>query len=284
MPPAQNEMTVKEMYDDLKHLIEDIKAQNRGIHEELKTLQTRVNLIENNHKEDNNSLITLQREIRKNNLVIFGLPGEEDEDLLHKILEFLKTVLKVQISEQEINDVYRFGKGDKDRPILVKLVSAHKKFRILKQGILLKGTKISISNDLIKEDREKQKILRKHLKLARNQGLEAKIINYKLLVNNSFLTVNDLYKIEEKQTIQNIESENTAQSTENPTINSDQTYTNSEIIKASKSHRGPRSQNISSGEVSKSNQTVKKPHQQSTIYSEYITRSKSIESDVRRKK
>lgn len=283
MPSSQNEMTVKEMYDDLKHLIEGIKAQNSVIHEKLKTLEARVELLENKHKEDNNNLITLQREVRKNNLVIFGIPGEEEEDLVHKILEFLKTVLKVQTSEEEINDVYRFGKSEKDRPVLVKFVSAHKKFQILKQGILLKGTKISISNDLIRQDREKQKILRKHLKLARNQGLEAKIIQYKLLVNNSLLTVNDLYKIEEKQTIQNIESENTTQSTGNHAINSNQT-SNFESIKSSKSYRGPRSQNISQGVVSKTTQPAKKPHQQRTIHSEYITRSKSIETEVRMKK
>lgn len=273
-------MTVKEMYDDLKHLIEGIKNQYAHIHTDLKTIEDRVTLLENKIEEKENSPITFQREIRRNNLVIFGLTEEAEEELLHKIIEFLKTILKVQISAQEINSVYRFGRSDKDRPVILKLVSFHKKVQILKQGILLKGSNISISNDLNKEDREKQKILRKHLKLAKTQGLEAKIVNFKLLLNNTVLSVEDLTEIEKKQ---NADLEKT-QSAEKQATTSEHSQTTSGNTKASKTHRSPRPHVISTELVSKLNQTVKKPQQHPTIYSEYITRSKSSESNSRTKK
>lgn len=278
MPPMQNEMTVKEMYDDLKHLIEGITNQFHDIHAEIKTLKARVNVLEDKNKEDNNCLITIQRELRKNNLIIFGLSEEEEENLLHKVIELFGSKLKVQVSALEINNIYRFGRSKKNRPVIVKFVSFYKKLQILKNGILLKGANVSISNDLIKEDREKQNILRKHLKLARSQGLEAKIVNFKLLLGDTYLTVNDLLKIEEKQ---QTESEQT-QSLEAEGTTTEHSQNKEENIKILKNQEVIRQQDIPSALVSKHKQT--KLQQNHTIYSEYITRSKSSQSQRRRKK
>lgn len=51
-----------------------------------------------------------------NNMVIFELAEEVEEDQLHKIFDIRETILKVQISENRIEYANRFGKSNKDRP------------------------------------------------------------------------------------------------------------------------------------------------------------------------
>lgn len=49
-------MTVQEMYDDLRYLIEGIQIKFHDIHAEIKNVEARVNVLEN--KKVNNCLIT----------------------------------------------------------------------------------------------------------------------------------------------------------------------------------------------------------------------------------
>lgn len=59
---------------------------------DIKTLWARLNVLEIKNKEDNISQTIINGKSAKNNLLIFGLPEEEEEeDLLHKVLEFFKT-------------------------------------------------------------------------------------------------------------------------------------------------------------------------------------------------
>lgn len=168
----------------------------------MQQVETKVLGLEKQEKRNSDQILHLQRELKKNNLIIFGLEEEEEEDLLSKIIDLFNTTLKLKVTESDINNVFRFGRKNKSRPILVKFITCYKKTAVLKQGSLLKTTQISISNDLIKEDREKQKVLREHLKTARGAYPDAKIVKNQLLVNNKYYTVNELIAISNQNTIQ----------------------------------------------------------------------------------
>ncbi|CAG9759995.1 unnamed protein product [Ceutorhynchus assimilis] len=111
----------------------------------------------------------------------------------------------------DIDNVCVFGKS---RHILVKLTSFLKSREILTNCKKLKGTGVSISEDLSKEEREENKILRKHLKEAKEQKLNAYIKNNQLVVNGQAYTAEELQKEEETE-IQNLNKPNSAPPTPN---------------------------------------------------------------------
>lgn len=82
------------------------------------------------------------------------------------ICDTMKDLLEVDLVLSDISDIYSLGRSEKS-PIKLELVSHLKKRDILQNSKELKGSKIYISNDLTKKQREECKLLRKHLIRAR---------------------------------------------------------------------------------------------------------------------
>lgn len=137
--------------------------------------------------------IYLERKLRKNNIIIFGLPLSESS-IVEQIIKKLNELFSLQINISDLNNVYKIGKGTVP-PIVVEFVSYLKKIEIFNQPDKLKnlkGTGISISNDMCQEDRVIQKTLRKHLKKAREENKQARIKGEKLEIENVWYSVKDL--------------------------------------------------------------------------------------------
>lgn len=269
MSDDEREMTLNEVYKNIKDLIKetshDIKTEIVDIKTQLHQVEEKVTILDNQDKRNREQLMYLQRELRKNNLVIFGLAENDEEDLIDKVLELFTENLKVKVSISEINQVYRFGQKNGVRPILVKLVTLHKKFELLKQGVLLKNTNIFIANDLIKEDREKQKILRKHLKIARAENVDARIIKNRLLINDVLFTTDQLIAISEQgNTNTNTESKELVQNNNNK----------GKSISKPLPTQGRQKNKFKQANIDT----------HTTNFSSYITRAKKIESSLRAKK
>lgn len=168
---------------------------------------------------------TLERKVKKNNLVIFGLKPDL-KNFTKDTLAKINSMLEVDIVEEDLNNIYSIGKSVSP-PIVLELVSFLKKVHILKQVKKLKGTGISISNDLSKEDREEQKILSSHLKTAKEQYPNAKIRGHKLIIGKNIYTAEDLLELEkscEKNIDQQSSNEGDSSSTETPEIESEQQH------------------------------------------------------------
>lgn len=134
----------------------------------------------------------LEKELRKNNIIICNLGYEEENDILKFTLEKLNQLLDINISKEEINNIYAIGKNKRDRPIIVKFTSYLTKQSVLKNCKKLKGTNISISEELALEERRNQKILRQHLKQARAKKLNAYIKGDNLYINEEIYNAEKL--------------------------------------------------------------------------------------------
>ncbi|KAG5885365.1 hypothetical protein JTB14_035168 [Gonioctena quinquepunctata] len=137
----------------------------------------------------------LERKSRKNNLVLFGIKTDENDNLAEIATETLIKELKVNIKLDDVNNAYKLGK-DATSPIVIEFVSFFKKLTIFQNKTKLRELNekgISITNDMSKEDREKQKILRKHLK----QNCVANIKGFTLYINNKPHSVEKLQILEE---------------------------------------------------------------------------------------
>lgn len=136
---------------------------------------------------------SLEKQIRRKNLIIKGIVDEEKEEELitkEKVEAVLsKMGIKIEI-ESETEEIRRIGKyiEGRARPVIIKLMKFNKKIEILKNSNNLKGTEIWIDEDYPKEVQEERRQLIPIMKTAREQGQKAQLRYNKLIINN------ELYK------------------------------------------------------------------------------------------
>lgn len=139
---------------------------------------------------------------------MFGLTVD-GSDLVAQTLAKLNSLLDLTLTTGDINNIYKIGRGT-NSPIVIEFVSFLKKAEVFKDTEKLKSLKntgVAVGNDLCREDREHQKILRKHLKRAKEAGQEAKIIGDKLKINSRVFTITELESGSESETDDNDGSE-----------------------------------------------------------------------------
>ncbi|CAG9773580.1 unnamed protein product [Ceutorhynchus assimilis] len=176
---------------DITEIKSELEKQNISVLE----LQQKITVLETENATLKEKLERIEQEGKKNNIILFGLQEEENDqqNLRKNIIKFCVDRLEVSIAEEDLNDVYRLGKpNSRSRGVLIKLVRAHIKQEILKNARKLKNTGFSLTNDLIPELRQQQKILVKHLKEAKSKNYSAKIVKNKLVVNGEEYTIEQL--------------------------------------------------------------------------------------------
>lgn len=163
-------------------LLEDIQTENVTLKQEIKGLEKRVSFLE--------------RDRREKNLIFYNIEELEGAPLQNSLIDFLEKQMRIRLQPHEIDDVFRIGRRDTNtdnkRPVILKLTSHLKRREILSNLKFLKGTKISVSEDLCREDREKKKILYSHFKAAKARGYPAKLFSYKVVINGISYTSDQL--------------------------------------------------------------------------------------------
>lgn len=178
-------ISTNELYKKLTEYIEKkFTEQKSEIEELVLPIKTKCQQLEERIKY-------LERKNRKNNIVIFGLKTENNTSLLNQVLNKLNSILNININQTHINDIYRVGQKN---VIVLEFLSNLIKGEVFKNIKNLKGTGISIANDLCKEDQQDKQILYHNLKTAKNNNLSAYIKSNKLYVNSKQYTADQLRK------------------------------------------------------------------------------------------
>lgn len=190
---------------DTKNLIEILKKE---LSKQTATLSREINKLEVKVKQEGeetrnaitgfrgrltkveNSVRDFDRILRKNNLVISGLSTGGD-DLVLSTLDFLNQSLGVSVSEDKINNIFRLN-NSKPGLIKVEFTSFLTKNIILKNKSKLRGTKVYINEDLGEHDRADLRLLKQHLKQAKEKNLRSFIRGLNLFVNGEKFTAADL--------------------------------------------------------------------------------------------
>lgn len=196
----KKDLTLQDIYQLIKKTSDE---QTDKISKELNKKFNLISVSLDSIKSDIENLqkrqLASERIRRRNNIVIFGL-RIATADLVSAVISQLKSLVEIDVQEQEINNIYYTGKKEgNERAIVVEFVSFLKKKSILKNAFKLKGTGVAISSDLCQEDRLKNRILVKHLKIAREQKLPARIKGDKLEVEGKFYTIEELEKPGDRQ-------------------------------------------------------------------------------------
>lgn len=185
-----NNQQTKDIKDHIKNEITELKQK---FEEELNRKSIEF---ENKYKDLRVKYEKLERELKKNNIIIFGLTAPVD-NLEEFIRDSLNNLLGIKLLPGDISNAYSIGKQKEKRPIIVKLVTYFKKQEILKKLKKLKNTGVSIAQELSLEEQRENKILRQSLKKARSKNLNAFIKNNKLIINGESYTASQLAVEEE---------------------------------------------------------------------------------------
>lgn len=168
----------------------EIKTEIKG---SIKEVTYEINKLKDQVQELETRCLLLERKSRKNNIVIFGLEVKQN-DLVEKTVNTINDLFQINLIQSELNNVYKIG-GKDTAPIIVEFKSFLRKSEVFKDPSklkLLKESSISVANDLCKEDRETQKILRKHMREAIRDGKQARIRGNKLEIEGDIFTVQDI--------------------------------------------------------------------------------------------
>lgn len=131
----------KEMESQRNVTVSEIKETLTSVNEQLQKMNFQIN--------------RLDREVRKRNLIIFGVNNEFRDywDQEEFVRQFLNEKLDLNLGVMDFDFIGRIGKyqENKARPILIGLSQFRTKLIILKNSSKLKGTNLSISEDFPKE-------------------------------------------------------------------------------------------------------------------------------------
>lgn len=175
---------IKRNRTELKHFIE---ASEVKILLKIEELNARVKALEKENEFNKNKIEFIERNLKKNTLLIYGLELEDDYTI-EDVCENLGQLLEITISREDINDCIQLNIPN--NPIKLELISFLKKREIFKNCTKLKGTQIGITNDLTYKQRQENKILKKHLEKARqNKNQKSFIRGNRLVIGEEQFTV-----------------------------------------------------------------------------------------------
>lgn len=178
---------IKKNRTELKNCIE---ASEVRVLMKIEDLNERVKQLEKSNQQLQNRVEYLEQSSKKNSIIIYGLEVKEKYNIEHICNNFSRC-LKIKIVPENINDFYWLTKLPKN-PLKIDFVSNLKKREIFKNCKNLKGTNISISNDHTYIQRQENKILKQHLKAARQNKKNSYIKGNKLFIDGEVFTVETL--------------------------------------------------------------------------------------------
>lgn len=180
--------------ESIKVLLQEQTIEiKEGFKHDLNDLVFKVRKYELKIQQLERRCLTLERKVRKNNVIIFGLEVKDSELALDTLLQINK-LLGLNITINDVNNIYKIGKSDKP-PIIIEFLSFYKKLEVFKNKERLRSLKtanVAISSDLCDQDRREQKILRSHLKKARENKLPAKIRGQRIEIQGKWYTASQL--------------------------------------------------------------------------------------------
>jgi hypothetical protein len=182
---SSKEETLKAI-NNVRTDVNNLTVKVAGIKDDLTLANKRITDLETKNNELNGKIDELENHIRKSNILIFGLiEADGGNEPIDDFLTFTKSQLGIDIDPNVVDNVYRMGKVYGKRPLFVSFNKLSVKNNVMKNAFKLKGSKISISEDLTKTARAKKKYILACANKARAAGHVVKIKNDNLIVGST---------------------------------------------------------------------------------------------------
>ena len=164
----------------------DVKDSQQKEMDELKSELQKTTLLLNVERENN---ITLENYTRRENLKFMNLPEDRGEDCKGMIINLIQNDLKIDVTNVRFHAVHRVGKPavGKTRPIIARFVFREDRDLVWSRKKELKNSTTYqdayITQDYAKAIQQERRTLIKAMKKARALGLDSKVIDRHLFVN-----------------------------------------------------------------------------------------------------
>lgn len=143
---------IEEMFKTLTNQINKMDAKLQPMSTEILFSRQENLVLQEKICKQEERMQNLEREIRTKNLIIKGVPDEEQEQdeitkaNTNKLLQNLGVEINIQ---EDADDIRRIGnyRQSSTRPILIKLTKEKKKYEILTKTAKLKGSDIWIDEE-----------------------------------------------------------------------------------------------------------------------------------------
>lgn len=191
----EKDITVQQIYDEILKNRNDIKncieASETRLLLRIEELRSHITNLEKENQLLKKEVELLKVAQNRNNIVVFGLNKKQEDIIPQNICTTLNNLLEVELKVSDIDDGFPLGKTD-NCPIKIQFLTHQVKKNILQNCRKLKGKNISISHDLTKKQQLDNKILRKHLFLAKQEYKSCFIRGNRLFVDGTSYGVEDL--------------------------------------------------------------------------------------------
>lgn len=141
------------LYKKFEHEFSEIRQEMSDIKQEFKEFKEQAILNEKTYKQ---KLNMLEQQSREKNIAVFGFKERNGENLKKDVIEFFnKSKLETNLTLTDIDRCSRVGKrinNSKPRPIIIKFINYQNKIDIFKIKKNLKGTGITIKEDLTQDN------------------------------------------------------------------------------------------------------------------------------------
>lgn len=135
--------------EKLQKSFDEIHGKVLEMNNKIATLELQNNQLTRDNLKIQLELDNLQQYSRRNNIRIFGIKEEAAEDTHKVVLNMFSEKLKLKIDESAIDRTHRVGGNtSKNRHLIVKFVSYQTRAQIILNRKLLKGTGITVTEDL----------------------------------------------------------------------------------------------------------------------------------------
>lgn len=187
---AKMEGQFKLLFDQMKNemekqtniIFERMDKRLEPLIEENKVMKSKIEVLER-------KIDQLEKEKKKNNLLIFGIEEEEESTLglLEIVQNTIKSDLEISLETKDVSRIHRIGaiKENKIRPVLITFTDTWKRREILKKKRSLK--QVYVTEDFPKEVLEKRKELQIKVKEERAKGNIAYLSYDKIVVKEGHL-------------------------------------------------------------------------------------------------
>lgn len=220
--------------DKLTHSHNDLRDDIKVSNQRVELLTTKYIDIDTRMSKAEKFLSLLERENRAKNIVLFKLEDSItiNKKLFDNILDIFKKVDLI-IPEWAIVDVFRMGKTEGSRPVLIKFVSTKWVRNVFDRVKELKSLNYIIVNDRSKQEREIRRELLDKVRLLKESGQNAFLKGNKIFVDDTEISQDNFNPVLSQNNVSAIASANLISKNQNAVSVSPST-----ISKENKKKRG----------------------------------------------
>lgn len=167
LPDEIGKMNPKKFLDEISSLIDSkLLATKDDVAEngkKFEKLEAEIHQLKENEKELRNEIEMLQNFNKRCNLIIRGIPFQTTENCKEVVIEFCKTILKLN----DLNLTKAFRVGEEKKSIFVTFQNDYDVQQVLREGPKLKNTPYTIQRDYTYKTRSRRNklfLLRKYIK------------------------------------------------------------------------------------------------------------------------